>query len=267
MKKYILSAVAAITLLSACNNNTSNNEKDSDTSGVAITPADKGPDFPDATLQVQSLTGKMKGTDSVELTINYSVSGYDLKAQTEGAATCECANSEEGQHIHFILDNAPYQALYTPTNTFTVAAGSEHVLMSFLSRSYHLSLKNPKAGVLYKFSVDANGKVTKLDNPSEPMLFYSRPKGDYEGEDTKNILLDFYVINTDLSPNGSKVKASINGDKDLIIDSWQPYTISDLPMGKNTVTLTLLDNDEKELNGKFSTVSRDFNLKAGKTDE
>ena len=41
-------------------------------------------------------------------------------------------------------------------------------------------------------------------------LFYSRPKGTYKGNDTKKLLLDFYLVNTDISPTGNKVKATIN---------------------------------------------------------
>ena len=49
----------------------------------------------------------------------------------------------------------------------------------------------------------------KVDLNSE-FLFYSRPKGTYKGKDTEKLLLDFYLINTTISPEGNKVKATIN---------------------------------------------------------
>ena len=41
------------------------------------------------------------------------------------------------------------------------------------------------------------------------MLFYSRPKAEYAGKDAKIILLDFYLVNTELSKDGNKVKAYV----------------------------------------------------------
>ena len=41
-----------------------------------------------------------------------------------------------------------------------------------------------------------------------PMLFYSRPKGVYDGNDTKRVMLDYYMINID---DGHYVQADING--------------------------------------------------------
>ncbi len=87
-------------------------------------------------------------------------------------------------------------ALYEPTHTATVALNSEHYVLVFLSRSYHESLKNKGAAMVYHFKVDENGKLQKMADPKTPMVFYSRPKGDYLGKDTANVLFDYYVWNT-----------------------------------------------------------------------
>lgn len=231
------------------------------TAPVSITPVTGSPEFPDATLTVKDVKAEMQGSDSVKITINYDVKNYELKGQTTDAGTKECNNSKDGQHIHFIMDNQPYAALYEPTHTFTVPVNSKHYVMSFLSRSYHESVKSPKAGVLYYFSVDAKGKLSKLDNPKTPMLFYSRPKGEYVGNDTKNVLLDFYVYNTTLGPNGSKVKATINGT-DFTIDQWQPYFIQNAPMGDLNVQLQLTDSTGTALSGDNTSVTRTIKLAA-----
>ena len=204
---------------------------------------------------------EMQGPDSVKITINYDVQHYELKNQTSDAATKECNNSKDGQHIHFILDNQPYVALYEPTRTFTVAVNSEHYLMSFLSRSYHESIKTADAGILYHFSIDGKGKLTKMDIPKTPMIFYSRPKGQYIGADTKNILLDFYVYNTTLAADGNKVKATVNGT-DFTIDKWQPYFIQNAPMGELKVNVQLVDKDGKNIEGVNTAVSRTVTLAA-----
>lgn len=268
--KIAPATIAFVTLvtLNSCNNNsTTENATSTDTTHttvaavtpVTIQPVTGSPEFPDAKLGIKNVKAAMQGTDSVKITIDYDVKNYELKNQTGDAATKECNNSKDGQHIHFILDNQPYAALYEPTKTFTVAVKSEHYLMSFLSRSYHESIKTPDAGVLYHFSVDEKGKLTKMEIPKTPMIFYSRPKGQYIGADTKNLLLDFYVYNTTLAADGNKVKASVNGT-DFTIDKWQPYFIQNAPMGDLTVNVQLVDKDGKNIEGINTSVSRSVKL-------
>ncbi len=254
---------ASAVCFTACQNSESTNENagdaDSAQAPVSIKAIEDSPQFPDATLTIKNVKTEMQGTDSVKITLDYDVANYELKGQTADAATKACNNSKDGQHIHFILDNAPYAALYEPTHSFVVPVNSSHYVMSFLSRSYHESLKNPGAGVLYHFSIDEKGKLTKLDNPETPMIFYSRPKGEYLGDDTKNLLLDFYVYNTTLSPEGNMVKASVNGE-DFAIDKWQPYFIQNAPMGDLTVQVQLVDNTGAPLTGDNTSVSRTVKL-------
>lgn len=261
-------ASAALLALSACNNTPAENNTISDTAVATTTPATQpitikpvtgSPEFPDAQLAIKNVKAEMKGTDSVTITVDYDVKNYELKNQTSDATTKNCNNSKDGQHIHFILDNQPYVALYEPTRTFTVPVKSEHYLMSFLSRSYHESIKTPKAGVLYHFSVDEKGKLAKMDIPKTPMIFYSRPKGEYLGADTKNLLLDFYVYNTTLAPDGNKVKVDVNGTN-FDIDTWQPYFIENAPMGDVTVKVQLVDKEGKNIEGVNTSVSRTAKL-------
>ena len=71
-------------------------------------------------------------------------------------------------------------------------------------------------------------------------LFYSRPKGTYKGSDTEKLLLDFYLVNTDISTDGNKVKATIQ-DKEFIIDEWAAYYIEGLEKGEVKIKLELID--------------------------
>jgi len=92
------------------------------------------------------------------------------------------------------------------------------------------------------------------------MLFYSRPKGEYNGIETDAVLLDFYLVNCDLSPKGYKVLANINGTE-FIITKWCGYFMEGLPMGENTVKLTLLDKNNKQVESPYSYSERKFTLK------
>ncbi len=227
------------------------------TDSITVNPIADSKQFPGAELKIASITSEKVGNDSAKITVKYTVNNFTLTDQTEHEH--HMANSTEGQHIHFILDNEPYAALYKPEHTATVPVNSEHYLMSFLSRSFHESIKTPEASKLIKFKIDADGKLTELPAPTEASIFYSRPKGEYKGADTQSILLDFFVSNTTLAADGNKVKADING-QEFILDSWQPYEIKGMPMGENTVKLTLLDKDGKEATGDNVSVERKITL-------
>ena len=62
------------------------------------------------------------------------------------------------------------------------------------------------------------------------------------GEDTKKLLLDFYLVNTNISKDGNKVKATIN-ETEFIIDEWAPYYIEGLPKGEINIKLELINSD------------------------
>lgn len=189
----------------------------------------------------------------------FTLSGnYQLGQQTPDAPQKMCANSDKGQHIHLIVDNKPYEAKYEPEFHYKIEDGS-HYLLAFLSRSYHESIKNPKASVLIHAEVK-DSSFEKLNPVDMPMLFYSRPKGTYVGNDTKKVMLDFYLANCRLGQM-FKVKAEIN-QQEFIIDKWQPYYMTGLPMGENKIKLSLLDSAGVLVNNPFNPVERTFILQA-----
>lgn len=190
---------------------------------------------------------------------SFDVGDYKLGAQTPDASAKMCANSAQGQHIHLIVDNAPYAAKYVPSFEHEVTDGEHHIL-AFLSRSYHESIKTDDAHLAMKVTTEG-AAITASEAISTPMLFYSRPKGTYVGEkNTKKVMLDFYPVNLELGGDYT-VKADINGEEHMI-DVWQPYYIEGLPMGENTITLTLLDEDGNTVDTPLNPVTRKFTLKA-----
>lgn len=233
---------------------------------IGLKPVGNSPEFPDAQLSIASVSATKQGNDSAKVTFNFTVKNYTLGMQTADTGSKLCNNSAKGQHIHFILDEQPYTALYEPKNEVTLANNSEHYLMAFLSRSYHESLKNKGAALVYHFKIDDKGKLVKMDDPKTPMVFYSRPKGDYIGKDMTNVLLDFYVWNTNLSADGYKVKADVTPENgtaaSFTISDWKSNFLNNLPQGKTKVTLTLLDKDGKAVEGPNTTISRSINLSA-----
>lgn len=190
-------------------------------------------------------------------TITASISGmtFKLGEQTPDADQKFCANSKEGQHLHVIVDDQPYAAKYEPQFAFDIPDG-EHYLLTFLSRSYHESIKTPAAYQAAKVTV-ANNAIASTLPVDGPMLFYSRPKGLYSGQDAEKVMLDFYLVNTDLT--GYTVEAEINGEKHRL-DKWQPYYIEGLPEGDNTIKLSLLDTAGNLVNAPLNPVTRTFQI-------
>ncbi len=225
--------------------------------GISIAYFEESPDFPDAKLTYMK-PDIDKPVKEGKTLFQYKVENFQLTEQTADAAHKHCNNSEKGQHIHHILNNEPYTAHYTDTFSKNLKAG-HYVNLAFLSRSYHESIKHKGAYQLNQFSVGKAETKSTFD-ASAPHMFYSRPKGDYVGADTKKILLDFYLVNTELSENGNKVRAIIN-KTEFMLTKWAPYAIYGLPMGENTISLELVDKDNKVIPGPFNKVERKITLK------
>lgn len=267
--------IAGAIALASCGANQVNKEAEETTQApsrpeIQVSAVSQSPEYEGASLAIKEAKAEKVGSDSAKVNFVFDVKNYELKAQTADNATKLCNNSSGGQHIHFILDNAPYKALYAPENSVTLANGTEHYLMAFLSRSYHESVKSPGAALVYHFKIDDKGQLQQMDVPETPMIFYSRPKGNYLGADTANLLLDYYVWNCTLAPDGYKVKATIKPaggepqeSASFTFDKWEPKFINNLPMGKSSVTLSLLDKDGNEVNSPANNVTREFELAAG----
>ncbi|UII81315.1 hypothetical protein [Flagellimonas sp. CMM7] len=193
-----------------------------------------------------------------EVDFIFTMNNYELGAQTEGPNAERLANSGKGQHIHFILNNQPYSAHYEPAFAKEIPDGVHH-LVAFLSRSYHESVKNENSVVVKKLEIGPNAMDSLGLDMEAPTLIYSRPKGTYTGKDTENLLLDFFVLNTTLSEDGNKVKATVNGEE-FMISEWAPHVLKGLPMGEVTISLELVDAEGNLIPGPFNKVTRTVTL-------
>jgi len=231
---------------------------EADAAEISLAKLEGSKAYPDAKIAMKTPKKGAKLPSGKPVAFAFDVKGYALAKQTDAPAAKALANSGKGQHIHAIVDNAPYYAKYEPEFELEMDDG-HHVVLAFLSRSYHESVKSEGAAVVRNVTVGkAEGQPADL---SKPHLLYSRPKGTYVGEDTEKLLLDFYLLNTTLAPDGNKVRATVNG-QEFMITEWAPYVLEGLPMGEVTVKLELIDADGKAVPGPFNTVSRTVTLKA-----
>ncbi|YAF96116.1 MAG: hypothetical protein AB3A66_26970 [Nodularia sp. CChRGM 3473] len=176
------------------------------------------------------------------------------------------AQLELGPHLHVILDNQPYIAVYDLNQPLVLSdlSPGTHTLRVFASRPWHESFKNEGAYAQTTFHVFT---TTDDNNPDSalPLLTYSRPKGDYGAEP---ILLDFYLTNAPLrlavkdNPNDTisdwRIRCTINGES-FILDRWQAIYLKGFRPGKNWVKLEFLDNQGNPVKNAFNTTARLIN--------
>jgi hypothetical protein len=224
-------------------------EKDS----LRVSTVKESDEYKDARLKCNVLKNK-KGTQDMLAT--FDVKNYTLKASSNNNLTGMCANSKDGQHIHFIVDNKPYTALYENYNKWTEASGS-HLMLAFLSRSHHQSLKHKSAYQLKAFHV---GKPTKVYDLTAPYLFFSRPKGTYVDKDAEKIMIDFYLVNCTLKKGGYSVKVELDQTHTFYIEEWTPILLEGLAMGEHTLKLTLVNSKDQAVKNEFNGVERKFIL-------
>ncbi|MAV14013.1 MAG: hypothetical protein CMC28_03695 [Flavobacteriaceae bacterium] len=192
------------------------------------------------------LTLKEYIVDSTNYNFKFDVENYKLGNQTEKTLVPNLANSDKGQHIHFITNNGPYSAHYESKFEKYIEKNNS-IILAFLSRSYHESIKNKNAYVLMQ-----TGEKYNLD---KEYIFYSRPKGNYSGSFSEKILLDFYLVNTEISKEGNRVRVTIN-DQEFMIYKWAPYYIEGLQKGEATIKLELLNNSNKLVETEFNPATR-----------
>jgi hypothetical protein len=181
--------------------------------------------------------------------------------------------AQGSSHVHLILDNKPYKAIYDPKQPVKLnelAAGEAlaegpHVLVAFPSRANHESVKTKGALAVVPFWIGKKGDA-KTNPASKAMLIYSRPKGDYKGELANHVLIDFYLHNVTLAEGKEHVSIAVNGpgiDKPLegkVEKFGTPYYLENLQNGAYEIKLELRDKDNKPVDGPYNTVTRKINV-------
>ncbi|MBS2029008.1 MAG: hypothetical protein JST54_13990 [Deltaproteobacteria bacterium] len=189
-----------------------------------------------------------------EMEIKFKLTGYELPGQGPGP------------HVHVIIDNQPYQPDYDATKPFKVTGLSPgpHTLRAFPSRPWHESIKAPHAFAMTRFFVgkkEAGKNLANWPDPKKPLLTYSRPKGNYAGEDAKKVMIDFYLTNAKLSPTGDKVKLVLDGEESMLTE-WKPVWKEGLKDGVHKISLDLLDKSGKPIENVFNHTEREFTINA-----
>jgi hypothetical protein len=175
-------------------------------------------------------------------------------------------------HVHLILDNKPYKALFNLKDVVKLGelAGTEplaeghHILVAFPSRANHESVKTKGALAAVEFYVGK--KKAGETSTKKPMLVFSRPKGEYKGDNANHVLVDFQLQNAALAEGKEHVTLQVTGpgiDKELTAKATKfgpPFFLDHLQDGSYNLKLELKDKDGKVLPGAWNSTSRTITI-------
>lgn len=183
-----------------------------------------------------------------------------------------------GPHVHLILDDEPYRAIYGDGLAGGVKleklSEGTHVLRAFPSAGpkddkgalHHESRKNEGAFTWVRFHVKRRGgplDLAAVDPVKKPTLTFSRPKGEYvvgSPEHTR-FLIDYYVTGCTLSADGHHVVATLDGKKIGTWSAWERFVLPEPPaVGEHTLKLELLDREDAVVEGPFNVTERKFKV-------
>jgi hypothetical protein len=198
---------------------------------------------------------------------------FDLQNYTIGTVE----SGGDGQHVHLIVDNEPYLAIYDVSKGVDLPAKAmtpgTHVIRAFPSAGpkdakgalHHESRKNPGAFAWVRFHVGERGGPLEGFGGTQPLLTFSRPKGEYKvgsPEHTK-FLVDWYVTNATLGKGKFAVRGLLDGKPlgDGDFTTWERFVLPTPPeVGDHTLSLQLLDADGKPVEGPFNKTERKFKV-------
>jgi len=196
----------------------------------------------------------------------------------------ELRNVTEGTHTLRVFASRPWHESYKNTGsfqmvTFTVRGGGDASRPTTTATGQTMA-DNRNATTNANQNVNANTAASPVAPPAregkempassggavnraQPLLTYSRPKGEYKGDDANTIMIDFWLANAKLQGDGGeyRVRYSVDGGEAKLIDKWAPVWLSGWTAGKHTVKLELVGKDDSVMdNGGYNSTSRDITV-------
>jgi hypothetical protein len=247
---------------------------ESNQSAIQTVPVARTPESSTVVLKIAIPSpGQVVG---VPTWIQFRIDGYALGAASQFDRASEIAETEMGQTVHVVIDNYPYFPINEPALDpfdeggyyydmsykfeipYRLSTGM-HTIRMFPARSFGESLKGENTFAALKFYVGSEIDKSDMDL-SKPYITYNEPSDQIPLSESQPVLLDFYVTNANLSPDGYKVRLTIDGLVNRMITSWQPYYIYGLKRGRHTIRLELLDSGNKIVPGVFNDVKQSITV-------
>jgi hypothetical protein len=186
----------------------------------------------------------------------------------------ELRNVSEGKHTLRVFPSRPWHESYKNDGafqmvTFTVKGGGDPAQPTTTNTGQRVAdPKNANAAAAASPAPSPEGKDVQPSTAGEvdhakPLLTYSRPKGEYKGDDANAIMIDFWLAHGKLQGDGGdyRVRYSVDGTAPKFIDKWQPLWLSGWTAGKHTVKLELVGKDGQPVeNGGYNTTTREITV-------
>jgi hypothetical protein len=196
-----------------------------------------------------------------------------IKLRVKDLTIYKDAQWQLGPHLHLILDNQPYQPVYSVDEPFVLQdlTPGTHTLRVFAAKPWHESFKNAGAYAQVTFHVFTKTFENAIDE-SQPLLTYSRPTGVYGAQP---VMVDFYLTNAPLHMIAQestafgvrdwRIRLTINGDSQ-VFDAWEPLYIQGLKPGQNWIQLELIDDLDQPIENPFNNTARLITYEPGGED-
>ena len=244
------------------------------TGEIRVVPVERTPE-PD-TVEIKIAYPKENEVeDDNPVRLQLRLETYGLGVYSDFPRAKEIRDSKEGQAIHIIVDGRPYISINEAIDDMSESeeidydqtlmvklpyklSEGEHVIRAFPVRSFDECLKG--SGVFAADIFYVGQKKPTLDvDLSKPYLTYNQPQGEFDGK--KPILLDFFLSNTQLSPDGYHVRLTIDGTDKRLLSSWTPHYIYGLKRGSHTIKIELLDPKNNVIAPLFDDLERTIVVK------
>lgn len=229
--------------------------------GVSVTPLQRSVEPDHAMIRIDPT---LMGANVIKfpLNIKMNVQGFPLGVISQLPRKNAFRGDPRGQAIHLFVDNLPYVDISNMPPLYVIKTAiprGQHLIRVLLCRSFGECLKEEGAFDLSVFNVsDRKHKVLLDFDENAPLLTYNEPQGTFpEGA----ILLDFYLTNCTLAPDGYKIKLRIDHQEVRVLSEWVPYSIQGLSKGPHKIRLTLVDSEGTPVEGDFNDIEREIFVK------
>lgn len=189
----------------------------------------------------------------------------------------ELRNVSPGKHTIRVFPSRPWHESYKNEGAFqmvefTVAGGATNANAASAANANTANANtantNAHGGAAHTAPTGPEGKDMQPSTAgaidlAKPLLTYSRPKGEYKGEEADPIMIDFWLANARLQGDGGeyRVRYSVDGGAPQYIDKWAPIWLGGWTAGKHTVKVELVDKEGNVVdNGGYNSTSRDITV-------
>lgn len=264
-------------------------EQDKAAPALSFVSPREGATITGSTVEVKlNLSGDLKGYKPMKDPatgmgnhIHVILDNQPYEAYYDLAQSFELRNVTEGKHTLRVFASRPWHESYKNAPafqmvSFTVKGGGDASKPTTTATGQKMAdNKNTNANTSGNMNANANTAAPPREgkdmpqstggdvDAKKPLLTYSRPKGEYKGEDANAIMIDFWLSNAKLQGEGGeyRVRYSIDGGEAKFLDKWEPIWLSGWTNGKHSVKLELVDKNGTPVdNGGYNTTTREITV-------